>query len=333
MRRLLPLLSSLGFVVGLSAQHVTTVSAVGVRTTAPGTPTQVAGVGPGVYVGLLNLTTSPSGSALNGAVLIVSAPSGPPLGTTTRFQSHVLLADTVPRSAGTTTAGTGAGPYGPVTFLLRYVAAAGRVGQLRLISTGVSSVSPSITTLVNQVTIDVNADGTPEFTSPSSQVVVPVVFPASGEILVHVTLDNHATGTGFIASQSTTDVIMSLEPVMIAPYGAGCGGATSTATTSGLVLTPNGATTVTLASSGGFPNAPVVSAFGASNIGPTLPGGCALLTDASILVPFVSDGAGTATHAFELHATVAGLLYHQFVSVDLATFAFRTSNGLAITAW
>ena len=53
----------------------------------------------------------------------------------------------------------------------------------------------------------------------------------------------------------------------------------------------------------------------------------------AILVPILSDGAGAATQTFDLHAAVTGVLYQQFVPIDFATFSFRASNGLSITAW
>lgn len=334
MRMLLLLLSPLTFAGGLAAQLVTTLSPVGVATAAAGSPTQFAGVQANALAAPLNLSTSPLGGGVNAATLWCGVLGGSPLGSTTRIESSLFLLDTVPRSAGTTASGAATGfAHGPVEFLVVLSGAAGRVGQLRLLSTSVTSAPSATTTLVNQVTIDVYADGIPEFTSPSGQVVLPVVFGASGSIPVKVTMENHAAGTGMIVSQSSTDVVLEMDPVTVAPYGLGCGGATSSGVTSGLALTPAGYSTITLSSAGGFANAPVVSAFGTQNVGPLLPGGCALLTDATILVPMLSDGAGAATHTFLVHATAVGLLYQQFVPIDLAAFAFRASNGLAITAW
>ena len=334
MRVLSILLSTSYLSTALPAQFLTAVAPVGVFTASSGSPTQFAGVAPGALLGSLNLSTSPSGGGFNAAGLWVGYPTVGLHSSTFRCQSDLAILDTAPRSAGTTRSGAGTGAVpGPVEFTLRYAAAAGRAGELRLTASGNSTQTATTTSLVNQVTIDVDADGTPELTSFGSQVVVPVVFPVSGEIFVKVTVENHAAGTGFIVSSSTTDVEMHLEPVMVVPYGSGCGGASSIGATSGLVATANGYTTVTLTGIGGFSNSLVVSAFGTTDVGPLLPGGCGLLTDAAILVPILSDGAGAATQTFDLHAAVTGVLYQQFVPIDFATFSFRASNGLSITAW
>lgn len=318
---------SLCLAVGLTAQ--TTLTAVYVASTAPGTPPVSSGV-PQNHSGPVQLTTAPSG--FNGASLGIAYPSVP-LGDCVRFSTAVHLLDQVPRSAGTTPAQSGGGiAYGAVEFLLTYHAAPGRTGQLTLLADELTSPSAGATTLVNHTTIDVNWDGTIEATSPSGTVAIPVVIGPSGQLLVKVSIANHATGTGFIYSSTQTDVILGLEPVTVTAFGTGCAGATSTATVAPMVPT-TGFSAITLSGSGGFPNMPVVSTFGTQIVGPTLPGGCVLLTDPMILVPFLGDAAGASTHAFDVHATAVGVLRHQFVPIDLASFTFRASNGLEIRCW
>jgi hypothetical protein len=126
--------------------------------------------------------------------------------------------------------------------------------------------------------------------------------------------------------------VLTLNPLSRCTFvsmGLPCGGTTSAGTS-----VPNGPNrTIALLGSGCFANGLVISALGSINGGPMLPGGCQLLTDltdASILVPQFADGAGVTVHTFSVPIQAEGTLFHQFVPIDLATFTFRASNGLAL---
>lgn len=326
---LLSLSLSLCFAIGLSAQALTSVTPVAVASTAVGQPTVFTGVPANVPANYVQLTTSPSG--IDGASLGASSPTIG-FGGSLRIDTAIFFlgATSVSRAAGTATSNGPSGPaFGPVELLVRFYAFPGTHGQLTLDAGAIVSPSAGTVTLVNQAAIDVNADGTVEASSTSGPVILPWVAPASGELFVKLTIDNHAAGTGFLYSTSRTEVMLVLDPpsqCTVTPYGVGCGGATSSAsqvtTASSHMIVLNGA--------GGFANAPTVSAFGSQNTGPTLPGGCVLVTDAVILVPFLSDALGATQHVLFMPVSALGTLYHEFVSIDLATFTFRASNGIEI---
>ena len=319
----------LGLGLGLPAQSTITVSPVAVASTTAGLPTVFFGVPTNAAADYLQLTTSPTG--IDAASLGVSHPSVG-FGGSVRIDTSVFFLGATPgsRSAGTATANGPGGPaFSPVEFLVRFHAFPGTHGLLTLDAGSVVSPSAGTVTLVNQATIDVNADGTVEASSTSGIVILPWVAPPGGELLVKLIVDNHAAGTGFLYSTSRTQVTLALDPpaqCTITTYGNGCGGATA----SGNQQQTGSSRIVTLFGAGGFPNAPMVSIFGGQNVGPTLPGGCVLRNDALILVPLLSDALGNTTQSFGLPVSALGTLYQQFVSIDLATFAFRASNGVEI---
>ena len=98
-----------------------------------------------------------------------------------------------------------------------------------------------------------------------------------------------------------------------------------------VAVTPVGIMSQNHSTSVGVPAGAPADALDLQVGGPTLPGGCALRTDASILFLAAADNLGHAVHTLTLPAPAAGTLYHHFVPVDLSTFTFRASNGLAIT--
>jgi hypothetical protein len=248
-----------------------------------------------------------------------------------RISTTVFLVGPSAVTAGTTPSQSAAGvTFGAVEFLVTFHALPGRTGHWTLLADEVTSPSLGTTSLVNHTMIDVNADGTIEATSPSGPVSVPLVIPASGSLVVKVSVENHGASTGFLYSSTQTDIRMNLDPIN--GFGFACGGATSVGTVGAMVPT-TGWSTFTLSSSGGFPNMPTLSVFGTQTAGPLLPGGCGLFTDPMIVVPFLADAAGAAVHTFDVHATHYGTLYHQFLPLDLATFTFRSSNGLRIICW
>jgi hypothetical protein len=319
----------------LLAQVTVDVSAltpIAVGAIANGTvPASFVGVPQGAPANTLSLQTA--GGPANGASFtVVRNSTAAAVGFTVSARALFVLSAGVLRAGGTSASPSAAGSsLGPVEVLGRFLGTPGTTGRVRLLlNRGILPIgTPAPLASIASGLADVGNDGTAELTGPSPGIEIPVTIGASGELPVRVRAEALLATLGGGNVFVTVRVDFLPDPVAtctITPYGSPCNGASS----NGSAVDLGTIRAVTLLSAGGFAQAPVLSLFGSQNIGPTLPGGCALLTDAAIVVPLVSDPVGAAVHAFTLPVTASGTLFHQFVPLDLAAFAFRASNGLEI---
>ncbi|MBL8732037.1 MAG: hypothetical protein JNN13_06680 [Planctomycetes bacterium] len=246
-----------------------------------------------------------------------------PDGATFRVQTNVGV-QFAPNTCGTT-ASTGSYAPGPVALRVTLSGPPGAMGNLSVFAVG---AGPSAAT--RTFAVDVDDDGTLEL-GASGTLQLPVLLDANGELRLRLAVENSLTQSAPNGSGLAHIIVnfhaQPFATCTITPFGAGCGGTTST----GVEQTLGAMRTLTLLAAGCFAQNPVLSAFGAQDVGPTLPGGCALRTDASLLFLVPADNLGYAAHTLTLPAQATGTLYHQFVPIDLSTLTFRASNGLDIT--
>jgi hypothetical protein len=305
------------------AVTLTALSPIGVGSTLTTPPTFV-GVPAGAPAGALDLGTS--GTGADGARILTSTEAltgGAAFQVVTgvQFSNATTLV-----AAGTTSASSPAGAaFGPVDLLASFQAPPGATCRVIVIASANGSTGSHVA--VNRAQVDVGADGTVEFTSPSPQGEVPVVVGASGTVRVRVTVENHVFGTGTFLSTTVTSVRLLLPSTScsITPFGSGCNGAASTGTHQ--LAAPSRVLFLNL--TGAFPQQPVLSLFGSQNTGPTI-GGCGLLTDGAISQLLFAPPSGSITWGTAIPHDAVGTLYHQFLSIDLPTFSVRASNGLQI---
>lgn len=293
---------------------------------------------------------TPIGVATSSPATLVGVPAGPltlPLFLNTvigtplaRFNlsaspgfdsARVLLTSVVVaygNEAGMTPSTAAVPTFGAVDLVVSFVGTPGLTGNVH--SSISRNVVPSVpTSVVNQCAIDVGNDGTFEATA-AGQMTVPVRMDASGHADVRIVVENHGyTVPGLLVSSATLAVQFVADPIancIITPYGAGCGAMQS----SGTSVQLGTARAISLLGSGSAAQSMVLSAFGLQNSGPVLPGGCALLTDATFVMPLLADRFGYVSQTLNVPATAAGTLYHQFIALDPA-MRIAASNGLDIT--
>ncbi|HEX5050223.1 MAG TPA: hypothetical protein VFZ65_00495 [Planctomycetota bacterium] len=304
--------------------EVSAASAVGLASTSPAS---FVGIPEGADASSLDLQTSGFPSA--GARLVVHASSTSPFAATAQIASHTLVVsgDT---ETGTTPSTGGSPVYGPIELLVRFRTTPGTTGRVAVSFTrNLYPVSSPLATSVVQGRVDMGDDGRFDLTRPS-QAVFPVFAGPSGEIVARVVLENHAETSVTLINTSSIVLNYTADPpttCTITRYGPGCGGAQS----NGSSLQLGTWRAIALLGNGNFAGAPAISAFGAHDTGPTLPGGCSLLTDGAAPFALVSDAFGYVSHTVTVPATAAGTIYHQFLSIEPGTLAIRASNGLAIS--
>ncbi len=219
--------------------------------------------------------------------------------------------------------------HGPHALLLTFRNAPGTAGRIvfnfRASTTGAVAGS-----------IDIGDDGNVEFAATAgASREFPFTFGPSGQVVVRVTNDCRATGTGnpndFVSAW--TEIWTGFRPDLtaqctITAYGTACGGVTA----NGAEVVIGSSRVLTFLVNGAFANSVVLAASGDRQLGVQLPGGCSLLCNATGVRLLQSDSLGNATDSYAIPATAVGTSWFQFLPLDLLSgnLVLTASNGLRV---
>lgn len=219
--------------------------------------------------------------------------------------------------------------FGPQAIVCTFRSAPGTAGNVILSFRQSAAASGS-----TAMSLDIGNDNSVELqSSVGVRREFPFTFGASGTLAVRVTNDCQAIGDGTPTTQySWTEIWIGFMPDLRAtctftPYGTGCGPQLA----GGDVEIGNNRV-ITMLATGCHPNSPVLVATGTQQLNLVLPGGCSLLSNATVIALANADGTGLATASWTVPVTAVSTSFHQFLPLALigGNLVLTASNGVRV---
>jgi hypothetical protein len=229
---------------------------------------------------------------------------------------------------GTMASAAGRSAEGPHDLRMRVAGAAGARGKVEVWAMGFATSGAR-----TSIAVDVGADGTEDYAYVAAAAVVfdrrqwNVRLGALGLLDVVIRTEGRAAVPAGGRATYFSGVTVRFTPGAfcdVAAYGAACGPRLT-----GYDAAAGGARRLEVELAGAPASSPGFLVVGSSSVALPLPGGCTLLAEPALVLPFPSDARGDAVHALALPpADVALSLRLQAIAATSRLFA---SNGLAVT--